>query len=489
MKERLRARKLHSKLIEIQLLECILLIILYVLSYDLAWGFIYNNFFPFFILDDHFLHISASALVIIILSFYKSFNFLEQSRVEVIKKVAISSLLLNALFVVLLYFSTEVELSVQYFFFAYVTQIMLFMLVKTFTEFLKRKRIEKSHNLVIAEDLRSAAEFLKDFRNYCKGRIDVVSHEDEDLRTYVTDADNIILAGSMTRKFRSEVVSYGALEDKKIFFIPDVYEIAVKNSVSDFIGDTPVFTIQSFQLTELQTFVKRLEDIVLSLFGILITAPIFIIASISIKREDGGPVFYTQERCGLNGKVFKVIKFRSMVVDAEKNTGAVLAADNDQRITKTGCFMRSVRIDEIPQFFNVLIGNMSLVGPRPERPVFVEEYSRRYPEYYCRLAVKPGITGLAQVKGRYTTSAEKKLKFDLMYIINYTLLLDIKILFQTIGVILKKENANGYSEWSPSINLSESGGDDGTVREHIERRLQMIKEMNGQKQGHNRKWG
>jgi lipopolysaccharide/colanic/teichoic acid biosynthesis glycosyltransferase len=132
-----------------------------------------------------------------------------------------------------------------------------------------------------------------------------------------------------------------------------------------------------------------------------------------------------------------------MVVDAEEHTGAVLAMDNDQRITKAGALMRATRIDEIPQFFNVLTGSMSLVGPRPERPVFVEEYCRRYPEYYCRLAVKPGITGLAQVKGSYTTSAEKKMKFDLIYIINYSFLLDLKILFQTVRVVLNREKAKG----------------------------------------------
>jgi lipopolysaccharide/colanic/teichoic acid biosynthesis glycosyltransferase len=135
-----------------------------------------------------------------------------------------------------------------------------------------------------------------------------------------------------------------------------------------------------------------------------------------------------------------------MVVDAEKDTGAIFATENDRRITKVGCIMRSTRIDEIPQFFNVLMGSMSLVGPRPERAVFVKDYSEKNPEYQYRLAVKPGITGLAQVRGYYTTTAENKLKFDLMYIINYSLLLDIKILIQTVRVIFKREQAKGFSE-------------------------------------------
>jgi exopolysaccharide biosynthesis polyprenyl glycosylphosphotransferase len=446
LKERLKTRKLHSKLIEVQLLEYILMILLYVLSYDLAWGFIYDNFVPFFIMDEHLRHIGAALLVIIILSFYKSFNFFEWSYAEAVKKIITSSFLLNAAFVVLLYFSDSVKLPIYYFVYAYATQIVLFLALKAIKDLLGRKTVEKSLNLIITEDFASSSDILRVLKKRYKGRIAVVSNDDENLKTYVINADNIYLAGPLTKKVMSRVVSYCTLQDKKIYIIPGIFEIAVRNSVSDYLGDTPVFAVKSFRLTDTQKFVKRLEDITLSILGIIITAPIFLLVSISIKHEDGGPIFYTQERSGLNGRTFKVIKFRSMVVDAEKQTGAVLAMDNDQRITKVGCIMRSARIDEIPQFLNVLMGSMSLVGPRPERPVFVEEYGRRFPEYYCRLAVKPGITGLAQVKANYTTSAEKKMKFDLMYIINYSFFLDLKILVQTVRVMLKREQAKGYDE-------------------------------------------
>ncbi len=446
LKERLKARKLHSKLIEVQLLECILLMILYVLSYDFAWGFIYNNFSPFFIMDDHLRHIGVALLMIFILSFYKSFNFLERSYSEVFKKIISSNFLLNAAFIILLYFTSNAQLPAAFFIGAYAMQIIFFVIIKALVDLIGRKTIDKSINLVIIEDFYSTSDILKALRKQCRGKIAVVSNDDENLRIHVENADNIFLAGSVTKKLKSKVVSYCTLEDKKIYIVPEIFEIAVRNSASDYVGDTPVFTIQSFRLTEVQKFVKRLEDVTLSLLGIVITAPIFLLACIIIKHEDGGPVFYTQERSGLNGEPFHVIKFRSMVVDAEEHTGAVLALDNDQRITRAGAFMRSSRIDEIPQFFNVLTGSMSLVGPRPERPVFVEEYSRRYPEYYCRLAVKPGITGLAQVKGRYTTSAEKKMKFDLMYIINYSFLLDLKILFQTVRVVFRREQSKGFDE-------------------------------------------
>ena len=187
-------------------------------------------------------------------------------------------------------------------------------------------------------------------------------------------------------------------------------------------------------------------DIVLAITGIVLTIPLFFFAAIAIKHENNGPIFFRQVRTGLNGRLFKIIKFRSMVVDAERDTGAVLAKENDLRITKVGSFIRAFRIDELPQFFNVLMGSMSLVGPRPERPVFAEEFQVLYPDYHYRFAVKPGITGLAQVKGNYSTTVENKLKFDLMYLINYSILLDFKIILETIKVVLNWEQAMGVSD-------------------------------------------
>lgn len=446
LKERLITIKPHSKRFEIQLLECFLLIIVFALSYDIAWKFIYHTYFPFFILNDHLRHILISVLVIIILSFYKFFNFLGQSFTEVIKKIVVSGFLLNAVFIVMLYFANNIKLSVYYFITAYILQITLLIFIKIWANFIRRKMINSSLNLVIVQDYFSMNGLIKAIRKECNGKLAVVSYDDKNLNKYVGKADNIYLTGSVTNELRNKVVSYCTLEDKKVFIIPEIFEIAVRNSAITHIGDTPVFAMDSFHLTEVQRFVKRTADIVLSLLGIVITLPIFLLAIIGIKHEDDGPVFYKQERIGLKGKPFEVIKFRSMVVDAEKDTGAIFATENDQRITKIGCFMRSARIDEIPQFINVLMGSMSLVGPRPERSVFVEEYSEKYPEYQYRLAVKPGITGLAQVRGYYTTTAENKLKFDLMYIINYSLLLDVKILIQTVRVVFKKEQAKGFGE-------------------------------------------
>jgi Undecaprenyl-phosphate glucose phosphotransferase len=192
----------------------------------------------------------------------------------------------------------------------------------------------------------------------------------------------------------------------------------------------------------LNAFVKRMMDVVLSLFGLLLLSPLLLLIALLVKLTSRGPVFYQQPRCGLNGKTFNILKFRSMRVGAEKETGAVWAQKDDDRRTWFGTFLRKTSLDELPQLINVLIGDMSLVGPRPERPEFIEQFSRTIPSYFARHAVKAGITGWAQVHGwRGNTSLRKRLQFDLYYITHWTPWLDIKILWMTLFCGLVHKNA------------------------------------------------
>jgi len=186
--------------------------------------------------------------------------------------------------------------------------------------------------------------------------------------------------------------------------------------------------------------VKRLMDVLFSLFFLILTLPVFILVALFIKLETPGPVFFKQKRVGKNGEAYTIYKFRTMIQHAEKYTGPVWAGKRDPRITRVGRFLRKTRIDEFPQFINVLAGEMSLVGPRPERAYFVEKLKREYPYYLRRLKVKPGITGWAQVKGEYDTSieeAKEKLAYDLYYIENMSLRMDLRILLYTIAVMLR----------------------------------------------------
>ena len=184
----------------------------------------------------------------------------------------------------------------------------------------------------------------------------------------------------------------------------------------------------------------RVLDIIIGIVGLVISIPILIIFGIMIKKEDGGPIFYKQDRLGKDGKVIFIYKLRSMRVDAEKN-GAVWAEKNDPRITKVGRFIRKTRIDEIPQFLNILKGEMSIIGPRPERPTLTMEFNEKIPGFINRLVVKPGLTGYAQVNGGYDISPEDKIKDDLYYIRNRSVFLDLGILLKTVKVVLTGEGA------------------------------------------------
>lgn len=207
----------------------------------------------------------------------------------------------------------------------------------------------------------------------------------------------------------------------------------------------PSFLIFSdgFKKTRLKMWVKRVSGFAISLFGLTLLSPLVFVVSILIKMDSQGPVFYRQKRVGENGKVFRLIKFRSMVEKAEAN-GPVWAGENDSRATRVGKWIRRLRIDEIPQMFNVLRGDMSFVGPRPERPFFVEKLKEEIPYYDQRFSVKPGITGWAQIKYPYGASKEdalEKLKYDLYYIKNMSLLFDLLIIFETVKVVLFRKGA------------------------------------------------
>lgn len=186
---------------------------------------------------------------------------------------------------------------------------------------------------------------------------------------------------------------------------------------------------------------KRILDIIASLVGLLIGIPLIILFGILIKLEDNGPIIYKQERLGEDQKKFNVYKLRSMKVDAEKIGGAQWAKKDDDRVTKIGKFIRKTRIDEIPQLFNILKGDMSLIGPRPERPELTYKFNEEIPGFINRLCIKPGLTGLAQVNGGYDISPKEKLKLDMIYIENRTIFMDINIIFKTVHVIFTGDGA------------------------------------------------
>jgi len=224
-----------------------------------------------------------------------------------------------------------------------------------------------------------------------------------------------------------------------IKIIPDMYDILSGSVKMTSIFGTPLIVITKEIMPTWQQSIKRLIDIFTSLFALIILFPLYLITAIIVKLTSKGPAFFSQERIGIHGKPFMIYKFRSMTEDAEKN-GPALSSQKDMRITKFGKFMRKVRLDEIPQFFNVLIGDMSLVGPRPERQFFIDQIVKEAPHYYHLLKVRPGITSWGQVKYGYAENVNQmveRLKFDIIYIENMSLLVDFKILIYTVLIVLK----------------------------------------------------
>lgn len=231
-----------------------------------------------------------------------------------------------------------------------------------------------------------------------------------------------------------------------VYDVPSITDMLLASSDILHIVDTPILKINKFGPNQVERIIKRLIDIVGSLVLIVLTSPIMLLTAFAIFVQDRGDIFYKQTRLTKNKHEFKIIKFRSMIMNAEKKTGAVLAKENDSRITPVGKIIRATRIDELPQLINILKGEMSFVGPRPERPEIYKEIIKGMPEFEYRLTVKAGLTGYAQIYGKYNTSLRDKLLLDLYYIENYSIIDDIKLLLLTAKVVFKKDSTEGIKE-------------------------------------------
>ena len=266
-----------------------------------------------------------------------------------------------------------------------------------------------------------------------------------DFETLIDNCTSV-LVNDIPAHIENEIVKKCFEKDKRVYVVPKIADIILKSSDSINVMDTPLYLNRNLGMSLGQRFVKRTFDLLLSGIAVVLLSPIFLITMIAIKLEDRGPVFFKQERVTKDNKHFMILKFRSMIVDAEKDGRPHPAGEKDDRITKVGRIIRACRIDELPQLFNIISGDMSIVGPRPERYEHVEKYSNEIPEFNYRHKVKGGLTGYAQVYGKYNTTAIDKLKLDLMYITNYSVILDFQIIFETVKILFQKESTEGFDE-------------------------------------------
>lgn len=436
------------------LLTCnILITIIAVIPYVMVWHNYLNQllFKEFLFKGNYAMYFVYTVFVVFFVNMFGGYKLDVSKKSNVLLSQCVGLLCVNFLEILITdlmvgYFWMIPRLSL-YFLFIYVVQVLalliftIIMMVvyrKNFPPYsvlhvlgsyhnnLKEKMMERNDSYQITKEV-----------NYSE----ILDNIEEAIKPY-----DIIMLNDLPNEVRNNILKICFLKNKKVYLTSKISDIIIRGAENLTVFDTPLLYSNNKVMTIPQKVIKRLADIFISALGIIILSPLMILVSLAIFLYDRGPVFYRQTRYTINGKKFKILKFRSMIPNAEKDGVARLAAENDDRITPVGKFIRACRIDELPQFFNVLLGDMSFVGPRPERPEIADEYTKEVPEFAFRLKVKAGLTGFAQIYGKYNTTSYDKLKLDMMYVENCSLLMDLKLMLLTLKVIFMKESTEGLEE-------------------------------------------
>lgn len=320
--------------------------------------------------------------------------------------------------------------------------------------------IEGYRNVIIVGAGRRAMSLAQEMRHHPHGRYNLVGFVDDDpararangvellghpedlfwlIQRYKVDEVIVSWMPSWQERLVTELVGSGQADRVAVRVVPSLYESMVSDLHIDPVDDTPLVRVHAQRPGRGYFIAKRLADVVFSTLVLAVTWPFLLAAGLLIRLTSAGPALFIQERVGKDGKVFRMVKLRTMVADAERETGPVLADPYDARVTAVGRFLRATRLDELPQFLNVLKGDMSVVGPRPERPEFVAQFVREVPGYAKRHDVRPGITGLAQVYGGYLTNVYNKLRYDWLYLYRCSFWYDLKIIMLTVKVVLSRK--------------------------------------------------
>ncbi len=315
-------------------------------------------------------------------------------------------------------------------------------------------RFREKNKILILESSKVPTRLARKLKYSCTNVNEawyyIINEDNDEDYKYVTEKlipeyDTVFISEEFSDEVQDGLFEHALLANKTVNLLAVPANVSLMGGSIYQFSDTPVIELGSIYIEKYQKFLKRAFDIFVASVGLILSSPFFLIIPICIKLDTPGPVFYTQERYTIGKKRFKLYKFRTMCQDAEKN-GEMLATKNDSRITRVGNILRKLRLDELPQFLNILMGSMSVVGPRPERPVFADEFCDKVKHYNMRYTMKAGLTGYAQVYGKYNTRVSDKILMDMIYAIKYSFWLDIKLVILTVKTMFIKDSTEGVEE-------------------------------------------
>ena len=377
---------------------------------------------------------------------YQGFNFGSVDWQEIFLSWVLSLILTNILQYLMLSLLSNQLLSVIGFLVVFAIQLVLIIPTTLVIRKLYYRINPAQKAIVIYKNEGIAHEYCSIIEKHRdRFKISKIVAQDEPLEALfhqIEEAESVFIL-DLDEEYRETILEYCYMHNKRIYIQPTFSGVMLYTASTAWISNTPMFLPKNPMLDPVQLFFKRCMDIVISLVAIILASWLMLIIWAAIRIEDHGPAIYKQTRVTKDGKLFTLYKFRSMKPDAEADGVPRLASKDDIRITATGRILRKTRLDELPQFFNVLSGKMSLVGPRPERPEIAKEYEEKYPYFSIRTKIKAGITGYAQIYGKYSTAPDEKLFLDVIYIEKFSIWQDIKLLLQTLRVILIPTGAEG----------------------------------------------
>lgn len=438
--------RLSGSKVFVLLLDCLFIYVSYLLAYNINFGGVVPSE-----QWQSFLHYAPWLGLFTAITYY-FFNLYDFAGRQKPSKWLYNLVLAHMIFIVemivLHYWLKTFTLPRSVVSIAFLIQVVLTFSLRLSIFYIQRKGIGRKPAFLVMNGQESSLTILQ--KLLVQGhiwfdiqRVLIVNEEEEWGEVSWKGIDVLILGQDIPSSIKTELIRTAGRQNIEVLLIPDFYELYMMKAELQQIDDLLVYSMVPPELTIWERFAKRCIDLAIASVLIILASPVMLLMYIIIPLTSSGKATFSQDRVGLHEKEFTLYKFRSMVQDAEKHTGPVLASAQDARITKLGQFIRATRIDELPQLFNVIRGEMSLVGPRPERAFFVDQFKDELPHYNYRLMVKPGLTGLAQVMANYTTSPSDKLRYDMMYIKNYSPILDLKILFQTILVVLRRDQSKG----------------------------------------------